>query len=135
CLAVAAGGQQGYTGEDGDDLAGMLVEGVDAIAFAVGRGFGDEETEVGLRDQIEDEPMFADLDILLFTHRLQQGTFDLFSGHVLVMEDAEFGVTAFAAQLEISFRIPVEAGPPFDDLADTFGSFLYDDLDGVRAAE
>jgi hypothetical protein len=50
-----------------------------------------------LSDKVQDKPMLADLDILLLPNRLQQGSFDLFTGNIFVVEDAELRMTAFSA--------------------------------------
>jgi hypothetical protein len=137
-LAVAAGRQQGDLGKDLYNLVGVLIEGIYPIAFDIGRRLGDQVAQVVLGDQIEDEPVLDDLYILLFPDGVEQGPFDLLSGDILVMQDAEFGVTALPSQFKIPFGILVEAGTPFDDLLDPLRPFRlrrslrYEDCKGRR---
>src|SRR6185437_3625741 len=134
-LAVTSGGEQGNTGEYRYDLVCLLIQRIDAKTFDIRRRFGDQIPEMVLGDQIEHEPMFVDLDVLLLSNRLQQCALDLFPSHVLVMQDAELGMTAFPAQLVVAFIVLVKTGAPVDDLLYTFRPFSHDDLDGARIAE
>src|SRR5882757_264886 len=113
----------------------MLVQGVDAVAFDVWRGFGNKIAQVVLRDQVQDEPMFDDGNIRLFAYCLQKGPLYLLPRNVLVMQDTKFRMAALSSQLELPTGILIKTGTPVDDLLDTFGTLFHDDLHCMRVAK
>ncbi len=58
-------------------------------------------------DEIDGEMVFENLDVGLGGDRGQQGAFDLAAGDVLGVENAAFGMAAFAAQVQFAPAVDV----------------------------
>ncbi len=96
-LAAAAGGEQDVAGGDGLDLAGLVVEHVDADAAVVGG-----EAELAPRDQVDRGRGFSNISTLgCSASAVMQRRLDLAAGDVLRVQDAALGVAALLAEVEL----------------------------------
>ena len=100
-LAAPAGGQQHGAGGEGLDVVAIFVQDVGAQA-AVGRALVARQLAGG--NEINGDMILKHLDVGMFGHGGQQGAFDLAARHILGVEDAPFGVPAFAAQIQFAQR-------------------------------
>ena len=114
----AAGGHEGHFGKEGLYLAGIEVEYIGTVALDVGRLSGDGNSQMVLGDDFDGEMFLKDGDVGVLSDGLDEAVLDFGTGVVLVMEDAELGVTAFAVQVEFAFFVFIEVYTPFDELLD-----------------
>ena len=123
-VAHAACGQEGDLGEVGIDLIGAAVEGVNAIAFDAGCVFGDPLPKMVLGDEVDGELVFFQLDIGVVVDCLQESAFDFGTGIILVVQDAELGVSALTVEVEaVAGTAFVEVYAILDKFADAVGCF------------
>ncbi len=94
----------------------------------------DELAQVVLRQQVDGEAVFEHRDVRMAPHRFDERPFDLGAREVLVVEDAVFGMPAFAVELEAAVGRAVEARAPGDQVADRIGRLAHDAFHGLGIA-
>ena len=135
-LAAAARGQQRHRRGEGPDAAGFFVEHISAET-AVRPGL----TEFLARDQINREVIFKNLDVRLARRRIQQRPLDFPAGHVLRVQNAPLGMSAFLAQVQFPaavFGRGVPLGkfhPQLNQFRDACRAFLDDGADDAFLAQ
>ena len=134
-IAHAAGGQEGDLGEVGIDLIGAAVEGVNAIAFDAGCVFGDPLPKMVLGDEVDGELVFFQLDIGVVVDCLQESAFDFGTGIILVVQDAELGVSALTVQVEGAVVFLVEVHAPLHELLYLLGCHAHHLFHGLAVGD
>ena len=117
------------------DLVGLQVKYVNAVAFYVLRGFGDQVAQVVLGDELHHEAVGDELYIAFAANCVEQCALYFAAGHIFVMDYPEFGVAAFFPERQFAVGRFVEAGAPFDELAHPFRAFLHHNLDDLFVAK
>ena len=80
--------------------------------------------QVVLGDDVDGKLVFLQLDVGVVVDGFEQSPFDFGTGVVLVVKDAEFGVAAFAVQVEtVAGPAFVEIDPILHQFADAVGGF------------
>ena len=74
-----------------------------------------------LRDNLHGEMMLENVDIGICLHFLHERELDLRAGVVGMVENPEFGVSAFAVKIERAVFFPVEIHAPAEELIDLRG--------------
>ncbi len=96
-FSAAAGREHDAIRADRFHLSVFFIENVDAEATIFCR-----EAKLARSDQIHRHVIFQKIDMRLPTQLAQQNLLDLLAGHVLHMQDAPFGVTAFSPKIELA---------------------------------
>lgn len=84
-----------------------------------------------LGDDFHSEVVFVDVDIWVLLHSLYQALLNLETGVVGMVEDTEFGVAAFAVEVECAVGLAVEVDSPLEELTDLGGSLTHHFLHGL----
>ena len=79
--------------------------------------------------------MFQHFDIRIVAHGFHQSALNFGSGVVGMVEDAEFGVSAFAVQVELAVLLLVEVHTPFDEVPYALRSVLHNLFHGIGVAD
>ena len=93
------------------------------------------ESQFGPSDEVDRQVVLQYLHLRRTSDRPQQGGFDGAARHVARMEDATFGVAAFAAEIRPAVSAVLELHSPGDELGDARRSSLDDVADGGEIAE
>ena len=131
----SARGHQCETAQIGVNLSGLGIQYVGAVAFDVGRAASDADAQVVLCDDFHGKVVFQHFNVGIAAHGFHQSALYLGSGIVGMVEDAEFGVSAFAVQVEIAVLLLVEVHAPFDEILYALRSVLYNLFHGIGVAD
>ena len=96
-FSAAAGREHDPIRSDRLHLVAVLVEDVNAEATIFSR-----VTDLGRRNQVDRHVIFQKIDMRLPSQFAQQCVLDLFSGHILHVQDAPLRMPTFAAQIEFT---------------------------------
>lgn len=112
-LPEAAGGEDGFLGDDGYGLAGGRVEHVgpetgERLVFVGGVG-----GVVGKREEVDGDPALAARDAWRGVHALRDAVEDGVAGGVLGEDDALLAVAALAGEFEFAGGVAVEGDVEF----------------------
>jgi len=111
-----------------------IVENICPIALDVRSAARDTYTEVMLRDYLDCEMVFKDIDIRMLPHSLHESTLYLGSSVVCMMKNTELRVTSFTVKVEAAILFAVEVDTPLQELANSSGSVTHHLLYGCRVA-
>ena len=75
--------------------------------------------------------MCQHFDVFRPLYCFQQGALDFCTGYIFVMNDAVFGMTAFAAQFEIAIFFHIETRSPIHQLLKSRRSFFDDHFNHI----
>ena len=122
---ATARSHDGYFGEERIHLSGIFVQHIGAIAFDARSIAGDDNAQVVLRNDFHRKEIgkYGDVGVLL--HGFNQAFLYLRTRIVLVVQDAEFRVSAFFVQVEFSVIFFVEIHSPFNEFTDLSGSIAH----------
>ena len=110
--SAATSGQHRDTRENGVDFLRVGVEHISTVTFNVGRTPRHFHTQMVLRDDFHGEMVFQQRDVRRFFHRLDESALNFEARVVSMMENAKFGVSALAVEVERTVFILVEVHAP-----------------------
>ncbi len=121
----AARGHNGHFCQERIDIAGGFVQDVGAVALYVGGAAGHHLAEMVLGDDLHGAVMVVDVDVIGVLYAAHQGLLDCGAGVVGVVQDAEFGVSALAVQVEGAVLLAVEVDAPRQQLLNLGGCVAH----------
>ena len=135
-FTAAAGGEQGNWCGESADMVGFFVKNIGAqAAVFVGH------TQFPGGDQVDGNVVFENLDVGLLGNGVQEGALDFASGYILGVQDAAFGMAAFASEVKLVAAVFAgclafgELHAHFDQFSDAGGAFFDDRADDVLPTE
>ena len=78
-----------------------------------------------LGDDVDGKIMLVYFNVVQGLCFFIEGALDFPTRNVFVMEDSIFWMSAFFAQIVLTFLVFIKSGAPVDDLLDTKGSFFH----------
>ena len=125
----------GYLGEEGVHFSRILVQYIGAIALDARRVARHDDAQMVLCDDFHRIVVGEYADVGMPFHSFDERSLYLGSRVVLVVQDAEFRVTAFFVQVECPVFLFVEVHAPVDELLDLFGCVAHHLLHGGAVAD
>lgn len=96
---------------------------------------GYDDSQVMLSDDLDRKMVFKYRDVRVPFYRLYKAGLYLCSRIVLMVQDTELGMAAFAVQVEFAVLVLVEMHAPVDQLSDLFRSLTYHLFYGLPVAD
>ena len=115
-VADAAGGHHGEFGQESDDLVGLLVHHIGAVAAYIVHPRLVGASQMVLGDNVDGKVLFVDVDVGMILDLRDERALNLEAGVVEMVQDAELGVTALAVQVEVAVGALVERRAPRQQL-------------------
>ena len=133
--ARASRSHEGDAREIGVHLSRLGVKDVGTEAFDVGCASGHTDAEVVLGDDFDGEVILQNLDVGTTAHGSHESALDFGTRVVGVVQDAEFGVSAFAVQVELSVGVLVEVDAPLDEFLNLCRGIAHHLFHGFAVAD
>ena len=118
----------------GQNLVGLGVEHIGSEAGQATGVAGYNLAEVVLREQIDGEVILQNRDVRMVAYLLDEGTLNLGTCQILIVEYAMLGVTSLAVKVETSILSAVEASTPANQILGRARCILHDQFNGLRVA-
>jgi hypothetical protein len=138
-FAAAAGGQEDKGGGEGLDPVCGFVKHISAQAAVARRTlYALAARQLLGGDKVDGEMVFEHLDVGMAGHGVEQSPLDFAAGDVLGVQDAAFGMTAFAAQIQFAAAVDIAFGKfhaEFDQFGDAGGALGDDGAHDLLMAE
>src|SRR6476661_1814240 len=88
-----------------------------------------------LGNNIYHEAMIDQRDVRQALQGVEQCSFHFLTGYIFVMQYPELTVPSFSSQCKLTTFCFIKLRSPIDDLAYSFGSFLYNDFNYIRVTK
>ena len=133
--ACAACSHEGDAAEVSVDFARLWIEDIRTIALNIRCAASDTNAQMVLGDDLYGKVIFEYIDIGVGTHRFHKSALNLCTRIISVVEDTEFGVSAFTMEVEGAVIFLVEVHTPIDELLDLLWCLAHYLLYGCRVAK
>ena len=132
---AATGSHDSHLGEEGVHLACFFIEHVSAVAFDARCVACHDDAQVVLRDDFHRIVVGKYCDVGMLFYGFDEAGLDFRACVVLMVQDAEFRVSAFAVQVEGAVGLLVEVHAPLDEFPDLCRSVAHYFLHGGAVAD
>ena len=133
--ADASGSHKRDFREERVDLPGLHIHDISAITFDMGRLARNGHTQMVLRQDFDGEVVLEDFNIGVCLNGTDKAVLYFCARIIFMVQDAEFRMSAFAMEVEISIRILVEIHTPTDQFLNLLRRVPNDLLHGGAVAQ